>query len=206
MASRTTSAVTFVMLWGLIDLSALGQTEAPATSPGVSSTPTAAPVSMPRILPDGTIETVDRDGTVRHSKPDEEPAEPLAPGSTLSAMDPQTREKYLESLRGYYAYRIQGYEQRQETFAWQLFSSRIIFWAVLFLVFAGIYFAAVQFHVGLRRQPGPGGQIVEPVTELAASAEGIKVSSPVLGVIILVISLVFFYLYLAFVYPISEIF
>jgi len=31
------------------------------------------------------------------------------------------------------------------------------------------------------------------------------VSSPVLGVIILVISLAFFYLYLVFVYPIKEI-
>lgn len=161
---------------------------------------------MPRILPDGTIETVQPDGTVRRSRPDEEPAAPPGPGSTFSAMDPETREKYLESLRGYYAYRIQGYEQRQRTFAWQLFSSRIIFWAVLFLVFTGIYFAAVQFHVGLGRLRGPSGQIPEPVTELAASAGGIKVSSPVLGVIILVISLIFFYLYLAFVYPISEIF
>ena len=44
------------------------------------------------------------------------------------------------------------------------------------------------------------------VTELEASVKGIKVSSPVLGVIILVISLLFFYLYLAFVYPIQEVF
>jgi hypothetical protein len=40
---------------------------------------------------------------------------------------------------------------------------------------------------------------------LDLSTAGLKVSSPVLGVIILVISLAFFYLYLVYVYPISEI-
>jgi hypothetical protein len=198
-------AVALVLLFGASELAASGPTQVPTAPPAAPSTPTEATARMRRILPDGTIETVEPDGKVRRTTPDEVPVEPMGPGSTLSTMDPPTREKYLESLRRYYDYRIQGYEQRQKTFAWQLFSSRIIFWAVLFLVFAGIYFAAVQFHVGLRRPLGPAGQIVE-VTELAASAEGIKVSSPVLGVIILVISLVFFYLYLAFVYPISEIF
>jgi hypothetical protein len=43
-------------------------------------------------------------------------------------------------------------------------------------------------------------------TTLEASATGIKLSSPVLGVIILALSLAFFYLYLVHVYPIEEIF
>ena len=47
---------------------------------------------------------------------------------------------------------------------------------------------------------------MKPVTSFSASATGISVSSPVLGVIILVISLAFFYLYLVYVYPISELF
>ena len=43
------------------------------------------------------------------------------------------------------------------------------------------------------------------VTQIEASLQGIKVSSPVLGVIILTISLLFFYLYLYFVYPIENV-
>lgn len=42
------------------------------------------------------------------------------------------------------------------------------------------------------------------VTKIEASLQGIKVSSPVLGVIILIISLLFFYLYLIFVYPVKD--
>jgi len=42
------------------------------------------------------------------------------------------------------------------------------------------------------------------VHQLELGQTGLKVSSPVLGVIILVISLAFFYLYLVYVYPIGE--
>ena len=108
------------------------------------------------------------------------------------------------ALTEYYAYRQHGLEHRQKVFAWQHRSSIAIFVVVVLLVFAGIYFAAVQFHHGLRQPKGFAGAGL--ATELEASAKGIKVTSPVLGVIILVISLAFFYLYLAFVYPINEIF
>jgi len=43
-------------------------------------------------------------------------------------------------------------------------------------------------------------------TDLELSTTGVKVSSNILGVVILSLSLAFFYLYLAFVYPIQEIF
>jgi hypothetical protein len=48
-------------------------------------------------------------------------------------------------------------------------------------------------------------EVAQPITELEASLTGIKVSSPVLGVIILALSFLFFYLYIKFVYPIHEI-
>jgi hypothetical protein len=75
---------------------------------------------------------------------------------------------------------------------------------VIVLVLAGIYFAAVQFHYGMKhRKPGEAG---EESTEFVVSLKSLKVKSPVLGVIILVISLVFFYLYLVYVYPIVNVF
>jgi hypothetical protein len=100
-----------------------------------------------------------------------------------------------------------------------MISSNIIFVLVTLLVFSGVYFAALQFHEGIRQraaanlaamtQPRADSPVVptaDPVTKFRASMKGVEVSSPVLGVIILVISLAFFYLYLVYVYPIAEVF
>lgn len=137
----------------------------------------------------------------------------------LGALDAETRDAAVMSMREYYRYRESGYKHRRAVFDWQLESSKIIFWAVIVLVGVGIYFSGVQFHAALRskstQRPGDGEQpeaesgSASPgaafQTSIEAGSGGIKVSSPVLGVIILVISLLFFYLYLVHIYPISEI-
>ncbi len=101
-------------------------------------------------------------------------------------------EAYREGL-GYYR---RGLLHRTDVIEWQHISTQIIFFTVLFLVGSGIYFAWVQFKNGTGSQEN---------NEIEISMQGIKVSSPVLGVIILVLSLAFFYLYLRYVYPINEI-
>lgn len=121
-------------------------------------------------------------------------------------------------LYDYYAF---GMQHRKNTFEWNLLSSKITFWVVVTLVFAGILFAALQFYKSMRGRPAiaatgtgmPPEKVVTVAegdttlsTELEANIKGIKVSSPVLGVIILIISLLFFYLYLVYVYPIQETF
>jgi hypothetical protein len=118
-------------------------------------------------------------------------------------MTPETAAEYQAALREYYAYFKSGISHRRDVFSWQLFSSRIIFWVVLSLVAAGMYFAAVQFQRGLGRRRAVSA---DDATEIAASLGGVKVRSPVLGVVILVISLAFFYLYLRFVYPVTSTF
>ncbi len=142
-----------------------------------------------------------------------DPMRPEAPAAFVQ--DPETLEKYQQSLRAYYDYRISGLEHRSRVFKWQLFSAKLIFAIVLILVGAGIYFAAVQFYAGLaqdkaRRESLPAGETQQgpptTQTEISASLEGIKISSPVLGVIILTLSLAFFYLYLVYVYPIEDTF
>ena len=70
---------------------------------------------------------------------------------------------------------------------------------VIFLVLIGVYFSWLQFSLSLK---GAGGEIKE--TTFEASTTGLKISSPILGVIILAISLAFFYLYLVYINPISE--
>ena len=106
------------------------------------------------------------------------------------------------ALKAYYDYRVRGFDHRSRVFEWQLLSSRLIFILVILIVAVGLYFSWLQFVAGLKE-----GAADKLSTSLEASpTSGIKVSSPVLGVIILTLSLAFFYLYLVHVYPIGEIF
>jgi hypothetical protein len=113
----------------------------------------------------------------------------------------------LEAWKSYYKYMSQGYRHRSNVFTWQLLSSVIIFCMVIFLVLSGIYFAWLQFKLSMKeKEKGDGTGSENLTTELNVSSKEIKVSSPVLGVIILIISLAFIYLYLVYVYPINELF
>lgn len=142
---------------------------------------------------------------------------PALPDSAPSVVmsDPATRAKYLTAMQRFYEYRANGYAYRSRVFEWQLLSSRVIFIIVLVLVVAGIYFAAAQFHVAMiaarRNLLNPPAADVAAganplATQLEISAKGVVVNSSVLGVIILGLSLAFFYLYLVYVYPIQNVF
>ena len=113
----------------------------------------------------------------------------------------ETVSKYQQAMQAYYDYSIRGFKHRSIVFEWQLFSSKILFVIVILLVFSGIYFAAVQFYAGLKSK-----NTETEDTKLVLSAKSIEISSPVVGLIILALSLGFFYLYLVYVFPIEEIF
>jgi hypothetical protein len=143
-------------------------------------------------------------------------AMPAAPGSVVLS-DPVTRQKYLTAMQRYYEYRADGYAYRSRVFEWQLLSSRAIFIVVLLMVAAGMYFAAVQFQtamVAARRVAAaeaiagapPAGEPAGLATRFEITAKGLVVNSSVLGVIILTLSIAFFYLYLVYVYPIQNVF
>ena len=130
--------------------------------------------------------------------------------------DDATRAVYLESVRAYYEYRVDGFRHRRGVFAWQLASSKVIFVVVVLLVLSGVYFSGVQFHTTLRAMKlaaearaggdaaaGPGPDALGG--EIEAGLDRFKVRSPVLGVIILALSFLFFYLYIVHVHPIQEI-
>ena len=80
---------------------------------------------------------------------------------------------------------------------------------VIVLVAGGMYFPWLQFAQAQRfreNAENEGRQMTEEqASTFESSPSGFKVSSPVLGVIILIISLALFYRYLAEVYPISDI-
>ena len=118
----------------------------------------------------------------------------LPPPPNVDELTGRVAGLYAKSLQEYYTYYASALRHRRAMFDWQLFSGQAIFYAVIFLVLSGVVFAAVQFF-----RFGP----TESST-LVASVKGLRVSSPILGVIILTISLLFFYLYLVYVYPIHE--
>lgn len=124
--------------------------------------------------------------------------------------DEPTRAQCWEAYQASLAYYRTGLTHRARVFAWQHLSTRIIFFVVLGLVLTGIYFAWLQFQQGRAAPRGagspPGDAGGAERHEIEISLKGIKVSSPVLGIVILALSLAFFYLYLVYVYPISEIF
>lgn len=122
------------------------------------------------------------------------------------AVDPawlndEGREAQRRAFEAYYDYRRHGFEHRRRVFEWQYYSSVAIFVLVVSLVTIGMYFSWMQFKQAERS--GRSGHDTDTTLEL--SAKGVKVSSPILGVIILTISLAFLYLYLVYVYPIEEI-
>jgi hypothetical protein len=126
---------------------------------------------------------------------------------SLDTLDTDTSTLCLEGLKSRLKYERDFYASqsgdilfRKDAFEWQLFSSRIVFALVLLVVFAGLGFSTLQFYMDFRtKTTGPA-----TASSLQLSKDGITVSSPVLGVIILVVSITFLYLYLQFVYPIHE--
>jgi hypothetical protein len=197
---------------------------------GGAATPTPSGTPKPKIIPGGAVEKRTPSGAIKRVPPSDvtgppepeatEAEETVTPGPSaaeesdpilswapyIERFDQPAREKYMEAARVRLANYIWESQHRQAVFQWQFCSSRVIFVAVLALVFAGIVFAAVQFFSVLGRKREAEASESEEITEFVASVKGIKVRSPVLGVVILVISMVFFYLYLVYVYPIKAIY
>jgi hypothetical protein len=108
-------------------------------------------------------------------------------------------------------------QHRQRSFSFQYSSSIVIFIVVIVIVLAGLLFSAWQFNFTLRQIKAhekrashsatanlqPQSNIEESLkNQLELSTTGIKANSSVLGVIILALSIAFFYLYILYVYPI----
>jgi hypothetical protein len=132
--------------------------------------------------------------------------------------DEPTKDVCWKAYRASLGYYATGLTHRTRVFEWQHTSTVIIFWVVIVLVAAGLFFAWLQFQAALKPRPAApasaGAAEVVAVTTAAGPGvstvefgkDGFKISSPVLGVIILALSLAFFYLYLVYAYPIHELF
>lgn len=95
---------------------------------------------------------------------------------------------------------------KKKVFYWQFISSVIIFFVVILIVIAGIYFAGKQFWLSVERvkERTQANSETDTQTTVKISASGLEIQSSLIGLMILVISIAFFYLYLIHVYPIEE--
>jgi hypothetical protein len=126
------------------------------------------------------------------------------------------KEKYFENQ--YSQYFTDNLNHRKQTFNWQLFSTKIIFFTVIIIVMSGLVFSGIQFYQALK-QVNSFSKLVNSEnlekaehlkgldkTEIELSiSNGIKINSSIIGLIILSISIAFFYLYILYVYPINQI-
>ena len=104
------------------------------------------------------------------------------------ASDIERRREYIEwSL---------NHEKR--VFNWHHFSSVFIFFVVHFIILLGLYFSYIQFRYSINNK----GMDRTPSTMKVGHSE-IEISSSIIGLLILVVSLAFFYLYLENVYPVQ---
>jgi hypothetical protein len=134
------------------------------------------------------------------------PARPEPAANPSEAESPRVRQ----SNDDYAAWRNDYLRRLYEN---QLYESWIIFVLVILLVFVGIFFSWLQFqHAFLLKkvvrssaasQVDPNAAAPSTPDELTFGKDGVVVKSAYLGVIILVISMAFFFLYLKYVYLIS---
>lgn len=104
----------------------------------------------------------------------------------------KAQEEYNLSLIDYQKWTL---HDLRATYQWQNISSIAIFIIVMLLVIAGVYFSWMQFRAA--------GFTSGESTVGASPTDGVKITSSTIGLVILVLSMCFFYLYLRYVYPVN---
>nr|WP_143404094.1 hypothetical protein [Gaetbulibacter sp. 4G1] len=125
------------------------------------------------------------------------------------------KEEYFE--KQYSNYFTDNLRHREETFNWQLFSSKVIFFTVIVIVLCGLIFSGIKFHQSIKLNKAlsklENEESIEKILKLNSADKtevelsinnGLKMTSSIIGLIILFISIAFFYLYILYVYPINQ--
>jgi hypothetical protein len=118
------------------------------------------------------------------------------------------KESYVEYFYGDYARKRS--EIQLSTFAWQVWASKVLAWLVVAVCTAGIAFSGVQLWRATAPRPvgDPSNQpsVADPLgTNIELSWQNVRVTSSVIGLVVLVISVVYLYLFLKEVYEVKVI-
>lgn len=131
-------------------------------------------------------------------------------------VDSATRTDMLKTEASYHKYM---FTQRMAIYNWQLNSGKILFFVVVLIVLIGLFLSYLQFKASTAHQEhqrkikatvtttAPAAEsdtdAPMPTNKLEISKDGIKIDSAVIGLVILVISIAFFFMYLRYVFPVQ---
>jgi hypothetical protein len=124
------------------------------------------------------------------------------------------KNKYATEYMNHYSSNL-GFRRR--VFEWQLLSSKFIFFIVMVVVLSGILFSGLQFYQSFkltskftRMANSKNLEQIEKIIDQESSkievspTGGFSVTTSIVGLLVLGVSIGFFYLYLNHVYPINE--
>ena len=119
-----------------------------------------------------------------------------------------------------FAYDLFRFNDNKDSFRFQYIQTWVIFAIVVLLVMSGVYLAYLQFKLDEKKalaqleiqkllakntvaEPLVGTSAVGGETSLEVSTSGIKITSSVIGLVVLAMSFAFFYLYVLHVYELK---
>lgn len=114
---------------------------------------------------------------------------------------PDARDPVSKASDQYIIWYSKYYERSWE---WHLFSTKIIFAMVVIIVFFGLFVSWKQFNIDNSRNKKENAGDQTPIYDISASKDSISIKSKTIGVIILIFSGVFFYLYISVVWPMTS--
>lgn len=177
------------------------------------------PMIMPRevdrqMLPKQIMPIMTDKGAI----PVTQPAATLSCPKELSEQCRAANAAGLLYTKMYYESLIGDMELRRRAFEWHEFSTKALFWSVIMITVLGLVLSWREFgkyygkNGGRNASSTTGGEGVpaNPVAEtppqsvFKVSAQGLEVTSSLIGLLVLGVSLAFFYLYVVNVYPLYE--
>jgi hypothetical protein len=120
-----------------------------------------------------------------------------AQSAVAATVSPGFQKKYTEFQIASLEQQIAYTKQSVATYQWELFASSVMMWITVLVVIAGVGFSGFQLWHAARL-----GQNTDGTWEV--SMTGMKVTSSVVGIIVLAMSIAFVFLFLDRVYPIQR--
>ena len=114
----------------------------------------------------------------------------------LAAQPSPLQAKYAEALSAQYDEQIALLQATAQLYKWQNFASTVMMWTVVAVVGAGLLFSGYQLYFSGRRDKPLDG-------DLELSAQRLKLTSSVVGVVILAMSIAFVLIFVDKVYTIT---
>lgn len=154
-------------------------------------------LSMSATWGDSDIDDLIKEVKAEMSKNKSDQENPLDLSGLTSTASPElslTLEEYKTEQLQWHIYK---YEHARKTFNFHHLTTILTFILVHLIVIVGLYLTWLQFHRDSGSDPG-----AEP-HELSIGKDGLKIRSSVIGLIVLALSLGFYYLYLKNVYPVT---